>query len=215
MKAVVLLSGGIDSTVALADALDHGWQTTCLSFDYGQRHQRELDSAQYVARAMGVPQQTVNVRLWGGQSSLVGDMRDVDQDGAGDPARPNAVVPGRNTVFLSLGLAYAQAVGAERIVIGANADDAEGFPDCRPAYLEAFGKVARLAAPELAMKVHAPNLRYSKEEILYAGEDFKVDWLLTWSCYDPQPAACGRCDACRLRLAAFDQADLHDPIVYA
>lgn len=224
--AVVLLSGGLDSTTALAEALAAGFRVHALTVLYGQRHAVERDAARRVAAAMGVARHvelTVDLRAFGG-SALTADL-DVPKD---RPAReiaegiPITYVPARNTVFLSLALAWAEALGAFDIVLGVNCLDYSGYPDCRPEYLRAFESLANLATREGVegrgtFRLHAPLLTMTKQQIIARGLELGVDYGLTHSCYDPTPegAACGRCDSCRLRLDAFRGLGLSDPIAYA
>ncbi len=220
-RAVVLLSGGMDSAVVLACMKRDGFDCIALSFDYGQRHRIELDCARRVALAIGVVEhliQKIDLRAVGG-SALTADIP-VPKDGGGDSASgkiPITYVPARNTLFLSYALAVAEARGAVDIAIGVNAVDYSGYPDCRPAFIEAFETLANLAtrvgveaaaAGRNAFKVHSPLLALSKCEIVKLGESIGVDFSMTTSCYDPSPdgTACGRCDACVLRARGFAQA---------
>lgn len=218
-QAIVLLSGGIDSAVALALAL-RSERVTALSVDYGQRHRIELDAAARLAERFEVRHVTsaIDLRAIGG-SALTADVplergRSME-DMVGTPA---SYVPGRNTVLLSIALAWADALGAHAIHIGANALDVRGYPDCRPEYLAAFGRVTMLATshgPRSGVQVCAPLIRYSKARVVRLGLDLGVDMSLTSSCYDPTPGgACGVCDACVIRLAAFAELAEHDPIGY-
>jgi 7-cyano-7-deazaguanine synthase len=223
--AVVLLSGGMDSAVAAAEAGREGFAVHGLSFRYGQRHAIELDAAAEVARSLGLTQHlTVGVDLSAfGGSALTDDIavpmgRSASEIGHGVPP---TYVPARNTVFLSLALAWAEVLGARDIVIGANAVDYSGYPDCRPEYLAAFERLAQLATVAGAERgerftIHAPLLRLSKREIVERGTALGVDFSLTRTCYAPDAAgrACGACDACRLRLKGFAEAGLNDPIPY-
>lgn len=221
-RAVVLLSGGMDSATAAAVARSEGFLVHALTVDYGQRHRRELEAARRVAAALGTAEHrtiAVDLRAFGG-SALTGD-QEVPK---GRPARdvgsdiPSTYVPARNTVFLALALAWAETLGAQDLVIGANAIDYSGYPDCRPAFLEAFERLANLATKagveETArFRVHAPLLRMTKAEIIRRGLALGVDFALTHSCYDPAPdgRACGRCDACLLRRKGFAEAGVMDP----
>jgi 7-cyano-7-deazaguanine synthase len=223
----VLLSGGLDSSTMLAQARADGWQCYALSFDYGQRHRLELEAARRVAQALGVAKHVVlkiDLRAFGG-SSLTSDElpvpkdRDSEQIASGIPV---TYVPARNTVFLSFALGWAEVLGAFDIFIGANCIDYSGYPDCRPEYLEAFQRLANLATKAAVegrgtFSIHAPLLHMTKAEIVRRAVELGLDLSLTWSCYDPTAdrAACGRCDSCRLRLAAFEQAGLKDPLRYA
>ncbi len=219
-RAVVLLSGGLDSATALACARADGWSCHALTVDYGQRHAQELNAARAVARALGAAEhRVVRVELdaFGG-SSLVGE-GDVPKDGAALAAGtiPSTYVPARNTVFLALALAWAEALDAGAIYIGVNAIDYSGYPDCRPEYLEAFERLSALATRRgiegRPVEIRAPLLRLSKAEIIRTGLRLGVDYGLTSSCYDPGPegAPCGACDSCRLRRAGFAEAGARDP----
>jgi 7-cyano-7-deazaguanine synthase len=223
-RAVVLLSGGLDSTTVLAIARAEGLECHCLTVDYGQRHRVELDAARRVADALGAASRriiTLDLRAIGG-SALTDDI-DVPKDQ--DPESgdvPVTYVPARNTVLLSLLLGLAEVVGADQLFIGANAVDYSGYPDCRPAFLEAFENLASLATVAGAedgvrFKVRAPLLELSKADIIRRGLELGVDYGLTWSCYDPTSdgLACGRCDSCILRCRGFDEAGVADPTIYA
>ncbi len=222
---VVLLSGGLDSATTLAIARSRGLACCCLSFDYGQRHRYELEAAGRVARALGaVEHRVVRVDLSAdagfGHSALT-DAIDVPKDRDDDGRIPVTYVPARNTIFLSIALAFAEAVGAFDIFIGVNAIDYSGYPDCRPEYIEAFERLANLATAAAAegrgaFKIHAPLIHMNKAQIIRTGLDLGVDYSWTHSCYDPGPGglACGRCDSCRLRLAGFAAAGAKDPAAY-
>ena len=218
-KAVVLLSGGLDSCTAAAMAKAEGFELYALTVAYGQRHAVELEAARRVAAALGVARH-VEVRLdlaaFGG-SSLTGP-GPVPRDRAiGEPGIPSTYVPARNTVLLSLALAWAEALGATDIVIGVNAVDYSGYPDCRPAFIEAFERTASLAtkagAEGARFTIHAPLITMTKGEIIRRGLALGVDYGLTRSCYDPGPggAPCGRCDSCALRARGFAEAGVPDP----
>jgi len=224
-KAVVLLSGGLDSATALAVARAEGFATYALSLDYGQRHRAELDAAAKVAKALGAAEhKVVQVSLDRlGGSALTDQIdvpkgRDVAEMAKGIPV---TYVPARNTVFLSIALAYAEAIGAGDIYIGANVLDYSGYPDCRPEYLEAFERMAALATKAgvegTPVRIHAPLIRMTKAEIIKKGMELGVDYGLTRSCYDPDPEgrACGRCDSCLLRKKGFAEAGVPDPTAYA
>ena len=223
-KAVLLLSGGLDSYTAGAVARADGYELYALTIRYGQVHEREVDAARRVARALGVTRQLeldVPLSKIGG-SALVGD-GEIPKDramgaNADDPGGiPSTYVPARNTVFLSLAMAWAEVVGADAIVIGVNALDYSGYPDCRPEYLRAFERVAALATKAgvegRALRVLAPLLELSKADIIRRGLALGVDYGLTWSCYDPSAsgAPCGRCDSCILRARGFAEAGVMDP----
>jgi 7-cyano-7-deazaguanine synthase len=220
-RAVVLLSGGLDSYTAAAIAKAEGYELYALSIRYGQVHAREVEAARAVAKALGVVRHAelaVDLASFGG-SALVGDGA-IPKDRAleDDTAIPSTYVPARNTVFLSLALAWAEVVGAEAIVIGVNALDYSGYPDCRPEYLDAFSHLASLATKAgvegVRLRILAPLVHLSKAEIIRRGAELGLDYGLTHSCYDPGPdsAPCGRCDSCRLRARGFDEAGLVDPV---
>ncbi len=221
IHAVVLLSGGLDSATVLAIARREGREVSALSFDYGQRHRVELAAAARVAEALGAARHVVvplDLRAFGG-SALTGDI-DVPKDALGRDAIPVTYVPARNTVFLALALAYAEARGAEEIWIGVNAVDFSGYPDCRPEFLDAFRRVI-LAGTKSGVergepRVVAPLLRMSKENIIRTGASLGVDYSLTLSCYDPdgEGRACGHCDSCLLRKEGFAAAGEPDPTRY-
>jgi 7-cyano-7-deazaguanine synthase len=220
-RAVVLLSGGLDSYTAAAMVKAAGAELAALTVRYGQVHARELDAAARVARALGVARHleiAVNLDAVGG-SALTGS-GDVPKDRILDAAGvPATYVPARNTIFLSLALGWAEVIDADTIVIGANAIDYSGYPDCRPEYLEAFERLAALATRAglegRAISVQAPLLRMTKGEIIRAGLALGLDYGLTHSCYDPGPDgdACGRCDSCRLRARGFAEAGVDDPVL--
>jgi 7-cyano-7-deazaguanine synthase len=219
-KAVVLLSGGLDSYTAAAIARAEGFALYALSIRYGQVHAREIEAARAVATALGVVRHaelTVDLASFGG-SALVGDGA-IPKDRAleDDTTIPSTYVPARNTVFLSLALAWAEVVGAEAIVIGVNALDYSGYPDCRPEYLDAFSRMASLATRAgvegRPLAIMAPLVHLSKADIIRRGVELGLDYGLTHSCYDPGPAGapCGRCDSCRLRARGFAEAGVADP----
>ena len=225
-RAVVLLSGGLDSATALAIARAEGFETYALSFDYGQRHDRELDSARRVAAAQGAKEHLVlrlDLRTIGG-SALTADIpvpkgRSVEAMGSGIPV---TYVPARNTIFLSHALAWAEVLECQDIFIGVNALDYSGYPDCRPEFIEAFERVANLATRagvegRSRLRIHTPLIRLTKAEIVTRGTALGVDFGLTWSCYEPRPdgLACGHCDSCLLREKGFREAGLRDPVPVA
>ncbi|MGH7231328.1 MAG: 7-cyano-7-deazaguanine synthase QueC [Nitrospiraceae bacterium] len=223
MKAVVLASGGLDSTVAAAVAKRDGGELYVLTIAYGQRHRIEVERAAQVAKALGAAEHLVmevDLRPIGG-SALTGD-HEVPKDRSGAERAagiPTTYVPGRNTIFLALALAYAERIGASQIYIGANVVDYSGYPDCRPDYLAAFEQVARLGTRAgvsgHGVEIQAPLLRLSKAEIIRLGASLGVPFHLTHSCYDPvDEAACGRCDSCRIRREGFKSAGMEDPIAY-
>ena len=221
-SAVVLLSGGLDSYTAAAMAAADGYALYALTVRYGQVHAREIEAARRVASALNAVKHqelAVDLAAFGG-SALVGDgavPKDRDLDRHQDI--PATYVPARNTVFLSLALAWAEVVGASAIVIGVNALDYSGYPDCRPEYLDAFERLARLATRAgvegRPLRILAPLLRFSKAEIIRRGAALHLDYGLTHSCYDPTPGGrpCGRCDSCRLRAKGFAEAGVIDPVV--
>ncbi len=223
--AVVLLSGGLDSATCLAVARRDGYRALALSFDYGQRHRGELDSARVVARALGAFSHDVlalDLKTIGG-SALTADIAVPKDRPAPELARgiPVTYVPARNLVFLSLAVAFAEARGASDLFLGVNAVDFSGYPDCRPEFVESFERTACLATRAGSeggrFKVHAPLSGFSKAQIIRLGVSLGVDYALTRSCYDPTPAglACGRCDSCQIRREGFARAGVPDPTPYA
>jgi 7-cyano-7-deazaguanine synthase len=224
-RAVVLLSGGLDSTTTLATAIAEGYETCALSFEYGQRHKIEIDAARRIARALGAKEHRVakiDMRIFGG-SALTDDVdvpkkRSAAEIGHGIPV---TYVPARNTIFLSYALALAETVGARDIFIGANAIDYSGYPDCRPEFIKAFETLANLGTKAgmqgAHFRIHAPLIKFSKAEIIRKAIELDVDLALTHSCYDPSldGVACGECDSCLLRLKGFREARVEDPIRYA
>jgi len=223
-EAVVLLSGGLDSTTVLAVALDQGYSCSCLSFNYGQRQTRELRQARLIGERMGVRRHLVLHLDLGaiGGSALTADI-DVPKDRSLEEMReevPATYVPGRNIIFLAHAVAWAEVIGAADIFLGINAIDYSGYPDCRPDFLAAFAAMANLGTKAgiegRPFTFHAPLMHLDKKEILLTGKALGVDYSLTHSCYDPQgDLACGRCDACRLRLRGFAEAGFTDPVRYA
>ena len=220
-KAVVLVSGGLDSATALAMARDRGYACYALSFDYGQRHRVELQAAARVAAASGaVEHKTISLDLGGiGGSALTDAAIAVPEQQTGDGI-PVTYVPARNTVFLALALGWAEVLGAQNIFIGVNAVDYSGYPDCRPAFIAAFEKTANLATRSgvegKPFHIHTPLIRLSKAEIIREGLRLGVDYAMTVSCYqaDEQGRGCGRCDSCRLRREGFIAAGIPDPTRY-
>jgi 7-cyano-7-deazaguanine synthase len=225
-KAVVLLSGGIDSATTLAIAREKGFDVYALSFRYGQRHVVELKAAQRTAKKLGVKKHLIldlDLRQIGG-SALTDDIavpknRNTDEI---NKKIPVTYVPARNTIFLSYALAWAEVLQASDIFIGVNVLDYSGYPDCRPEYIAAYQKMAHLATKagtqdKNKIKIHTPLIRISKSQIIRKGRDLGVDYGLTHSCYDPtvSGAACGRCDSCLLRLKGFQEAGLTDPVKYS
>jgi 7-cyano-7-deazaguanine synthase len=221
MQAVVLLSGGLDSYTAGAIAKADGFVLNALTIHYGQRHAREIEAARMVARSLGVARhQELSVDLRGiGGSSLTADIdvpRDRDVSAAGIPS---TYVPARNTIFLSLALGWAEALDARDIVIGVNALDYSGYPDCRLEFIRAFeslaGVATRAGVEGARFRVHTPLIRLTKAEIIRKGIDLGLDYGLTHSCYDPLPdgRSCGRCDSCQLRTKGFREAGVIDPLL--
>jgi 7-cyano-7-deazaguanine synthase len=221
-RAVVLVSGGLDSATTLAICKREGFESYALSFDYGQRHQIEVLAAKRVAAALGAREHRIaeiDLRVFGG--SALTDEIQVPKNQANGAAIPITYVPARNTIFLSYALAWCEVLGAADIFIGANAIDYSGYPDCRPAFISAFETLAGVATKAgvegTRFRIHAPLISMSKAQIIEKGTDLGVDFSLTHSCYGPTPdlLACGRCDSCRIRLEGFRQAGRKDPIPYA
>ena len=221
MRAVVLLSGGLDSFTAAAILKSQGYGLCALTVLYGQRHAREIEAARAVSRALDVERHlelAIDLRAIGG-SSLTSD-RDVPRDRDLEaPGIPSTYVPARNTIFLSLALAWAEALGVNDIAIGVNALDYSGYPDCRPEFIAAFESLASLATRAgvegARVRVHTPLIAMSKAEIIRRGQELKLDYGVTHSCYDPAPGGgpCGRCDSCMLRAKGFREAGLADPLL--
>jgi len=221
-KAIILYSSGLDSTTCLAAAVKDGFDAYALSFDYGQRHQIELQKACQYATQVGASQHLVmkiDLRAVGG-SALTSDIA-VPKSRNIDTEIPITYVPARNTVFLSFALAWAEVLGAFDIFIGVNALDYSGYPDCRPEFIEAFSRMANLATKaavegDRTYTIHTPLLHLSKADIIRMGSDLGVDYAMTHSCYDPSPEglSCGQCDSCQLRLKGFANAGMADPIPY-
>ena len=225
-KAVVLSSGGIDSTTVMAIAAQEGYDIYSLSFRYGQRHALELEAAQIVAKSLGVKQHLVidiDLAKIGG-SALTDDI-DVPKSRTEQDMQkqiPVTYVPARNTIFLSYALAWAEVLGASDIFIGVNAIDYSGYPDCRPEYIETFEKMANLATKagvegKTQTRIRTPLINMTKADIIQKGTELGVDYSITHSCYDPLPEgrACGRCDSCLLRKKGFNEAGIPDPTNYA
>jgi len=220
-KAVILYSGGLDSTTCLAIAREQGFDPYAISFSYGQRHQQELEVAKRNARPMGALDHLLvefDLRKMGG-SALTSDLA-VPKGGVEDNEIPVTYVPARNTIFLSFALGWAEVLGSFDIFIGVNALDYSGYPDCRPEFIQAYETMANLATKAgvegRRMKIHTPLISLTKAEIIKKGLSLGVDYALTHSCYDPAEdgAACGLCDSCRLRLKGFAEAGLPDPVRY-
>jgi 7-cyano-7-deazaguanine synthase len=216
-KAVVLLSGGLDSAVTLYSAKAEGYECHCLTFDYGQRHKKEIEQAGRLARIAGAAIRLVELKLpWGG-SSLLDKHADIPRDrsvaeiGSGIP---NTYVPGRNTIFLSIAASFAESIGAEAVFIGAHSEDSSGYPDCRMEYLELFnGMVKRgtRAGLEGALELRFPLIDKGKAQIITLGKSLGVPFEFAWSCYEGGPDICMRCDSCVLRAKGFKEAGLKDP----
>jgi 7-cyano-7-deazaguanine synthase len=223
--AVLLLSGGMDSATTGAIASDQGFDLVAVSFRYGQRHAVELEAARKVARLLGVSRHLIldiDLRAIGG-SALTGDLavpKDTPLEVIGERI-PSTYVPARNTIFLSFALGVAEVMGASDIFIGANALDYSGYPDCRPEYFRAFQSMANLATRAgveegRSVTIHTPLIQLTKREIIQKGLSLGLDYSITVSCYDPSPqgAACGRCDACQLRVKGFRELGMEDPAIY-
>lgn len=226
-KAVVLLSGGLDSSTVLAIARHEGYETYALSFRYGQRHSVELEAADRVAKALGASGHVVadiDLRVFGG-SALTADIDVPHHDRAEDldvGEIPITYVPARNTIFLSFALAWAETLGASDVFIGVNALDYSGYPDCRPEYIEAYERMANLATKagvegRQQLKIHTPLIELTKAQTISRGLELGVDYGLTHSCYDPRPdgAGCRTCDSCLLRIRGFAEIGMADPAPYA
>jgi 7-cyano-7-deazaguanine synthase len=225
-KAVVLTSGGLDSTTTMAIAKDQGYTIFSLSFDYGQRHRFELEAARKVSGHLGAVQHLViplDLTVFGG-SALTADIAVPKGRDSGEMAGgiPITYVPARNTIFLSVALAWAEVIEAGHIFIGVNAVDFSGYPDCRPEYIAAFESMANLATKAavegiMPIHLHTPLIHMSKAQIIRTGIDLGVDYRMTHSCYDPstEGGACGQCDSCILRRKGFREAGVPDPTVYA
>jgi 7-cyano-7-deazaguanine synthase len=223
--AVVLLSGGLDSTTTMAIAAADGYELYALSFDYGQRHHHEMDAARRVAKALRAKEHQIakiDLRVFGG-SALTADVdvpksRSESEIGHGIP---NTYVPARNTIFLAYALGWAEVLNAGHIFLGVNAIDYSGYPDCRPEFIMLFETLAnagtKAGAEGRRFQIHTPLIKLSKAQIIRKAMELKVDLSLTHSCYDPMPAglACGQCDSCLLRLKGFREAGVVDPIQYA
>ena len=219
-KAVVLVSGGLDSATTLAIACDLGFPCYCLTFDYGQRHRIELESARAVTRSLGATvHEVMSLDIgWMGGSALTDPSIAIPE--APSSGIPVTYVPARNTVFLSVALGWAEALGAQHIFIGANAVDYSGYPDCRPVFIRAFEQLANVATKAgvegSPFHIHAPLIQMTKAEIIRRGLALGINFALTVSCYDPGPGgeACGVCDSCRLRAQGFRDAGVEDPTRY-
>jgi 7-cyano-7-deazaguanine synthase len=224
-RAVVLLSGGLDSTTTLAIAIAEGYEAYALSFEYGQRHQIEIEAARRVAHSLGAKEHRVakiDLRIFGG-SALTDDVDVPKQRSETEIAQgiPVTYVPARNTIFLAYALAWADVISANDIFLGVNAIDYSGYPDCRPEFIKAFQMLANVGTKAgiegARLHIHTPLITLSKSEIIGKASELDVDLGLTHSCYDPSPEdlACGECDSCLLRLKGFRDAGMNDPIHYA
>ena len=217
-RAVVLLSGGLDSAVTLYSAKREGYECHCLTFDYGQRHKKEIEQASRLAQIAGASFRLVELKLpWSG-SSLLDKYADLPRDrsiaeiGSGIP---DTYVPGRNTIFLSIAASFAESIGAEAVFIGAHSEDSSGYPDCRIEYLELFDKVVKCgtkAGLEGRLELKFPLIDKSKAEIIMLGHSLGVPFEFAWSCYEGGPKICMRCDSCVLRAKGFQEAGLKDPV---
>ncbi len=224
-KAVILLSGGLDSATCLAIAKQDAYELHALSFNYGQRHEFEIDAAKNVASFIGVENHInlkIDLRAFGG-SALTDDIEVPKERNTSQISNeiPITYVPARNTIFLSFGLAFAETIKSNDIFIGVNALDYSGYPDCRPEYIESFQKMAQLATKSGTEKnnqitIHTPLIQLTKAEIIKKGLELGVDYGITHSCYDPfnNGKPCGACDACQIRIKGFSDAGLRDPLVY-
>ncbi|NIM05586.1 MAG: 7-cyano-7-deazaguanine synthase QueC [Armatimonadetes bacterium] len=222
-KAVCLLSGGIDSTTTAAIAKAEGWEILALTVDYGQRHRREIKAAGRVASALKIAEHIhleLDLRAWGGSALTSENIAvPVGQELGSCPRRiPITYVPARNMILLSLAVSYAEAKQAQRVYFGANSRDYSGYPDCRPEFVQAFTKAAtlgtRTGVEGRPIEILAPLQKLTKAEIIRRGIELGVDYSLTWSCYERKEEACGKCDSCRIRLAAFAELGMEDPISY-
>ncbi|MCX6651052.1 MAG: 7-cyano-7-deazaguanine synthase QueC [Methanomassiliicoccales archaeon] len=221
MKAICLLSGGMDSTVSLAYALREGYEVTALTINYGQRHIRELEAAKAVAAHYGVKHVVMNFPLTDFKSALTDMSIPVpDRHRAQDIGYdiPDTYVPARNIIFLSVAAGLAESIGASKVFIGANAIDYSGYPDCRPEFFQAFERMIEVGTKAGTLghpvRVEHPILRKTKAEIVQMGKEMGVPFQLTWSCYRGGKKACGRCDSCLLRLKGFKEAGMKDPVPY-
>jgi 7-cyano-7-deazaguanine synthase len=223
-RAVVLVSGGLDSATTLALCIRDGFAAHALSFDYGQRHSTEVEAAKLVAASLGACEHriaSIDLRVFGGSALTEDTAVPKGRDPKAASEIPVTYVPARNTIFLSYALAWCEVLGAADIFIGANAVDYSGYPDCRPAFIDAFEQLAGVATKAgvegTRFRIHAPLISMSKAQIIRKGAELGVDFSLTHSCYDPTTdgLACGVCDSCRIRLDGFRDAGLEDPISYA
>ena len=222
-KAVCLLSGGLDSCVTSYIAKNMGYKIYALSFTYGQRHSKEIESAGKIAASIPAEQHIIfdiNLSQFGGSTLLSNSRNSIPDHSIEDigKAIPSTYVPARNTIFLSIALAYAETINAEAIFIGVNSMDYSGYPDCRPKYIEAYQNMVNLATKKAVegdpIKIETPLINLSKADIIKRGLELKAPFHLTWSCYKGGEKACGRCDSCLLRLKGFKEAGVKDPIPY-
>ncbi|MFH0877375.1 MAG: 7-cyano-7-deazaguanine synthase QueC [Candidatus Omnitrophota bacterium] len=216
-QAVVLLSGGLDSATTLYLARKKGFRPVCLIFDYGQRHNKEMNSARRRARKAGCHAQVLKIQLpWKG-SSLLDRRLDIPATVERAQHIPSTYVPARNTIFLSFALSFAETIGARDIFIGANALDYSGYPDCRPEYFAAFNRLSALATKcgveHKSVRIHAPLIDLKKSQIIALGKQLGVPYELTWSCYRGGKQPCGRCDSCVLRAKGFSESGIPDPLL--
>lgn len=214
-KAIVLLSGGLDSATTLHIARRDGYRVSCLIFDYGQKHRREIESAVRVAEKVGCPYDIIRFTLpWGG-SSLISDNLEIPKGRSLKEIKkdiPSTYVPARNTLFIAFGISHAETIGAEAVFIGANCLDYSGYPDCRPDYFRAYEKLISLGTKAGNIEIKAPLLKKTKAEIIKVGTSLGVPYELTWSCYAGGKKPCGKCDSCVLRKKGFREAGISDPL---
>lgn len=219
-KAVVLLSGGLDSTTLLYVAKKRGFKPYCLIFDYGQRHKKEIQIAKKLARRLGYPFEVIKIVLpWQG-SSLIDKRMKLPKRKKIDPNEiPSTYVPARNIIFLSFASSYAETIGAHAVFIGANAIDYSGYPDCRPEFFNAYNQAVKKGMKSgirgKSIKIHTPLVHKTKAQIIKLGSQLNVPYQLTWSCYKGTKKPCGECDSCLLRLKGFQEANIEDPLKYA
>ncbi|MEW6070849.1 MAG: 7-cyano-7-deazaguanine synthase QueC [Candidatus Thermoplasmatota archaeon] len=219
-KAVVLLSGGIDSTTTLAIAKSEGYDVYAISFEYGQRHRKELESAKKIAAYYKARHKIIKLDLSWAKSALTNKKTEIPERELEEIGKkiPSTYVPARNIVFLSFALAYAESIGVEKIFIGANARDYSGYPDCRPEFYEIFQQAVKVGTKSgvegKTIEISYPLINFTKSEIIKKGVELKVPYHLTWSCYKGERKACGKCDSCKLRLKGFREAGVKDPIEY-
>ena len=222
-KAVCLVSGGVDSSVTAFIAKNKGYEIYALSFDYGQKHKKEIGYAKKIASELKAKKHIIfpiGLSTFGGSSLVDSSLNSITNHDLEDIGRyiPSTYVPSRNTVFLSIGLAYAETIDADAIFIGANAVDYSGYPDCRPEYIDAYQKMADLATKKgiegKSIKIEAPLISFTKADIIKKGLVLNVPFASTWSCYRGEGKACGKCDSCLLRLKAFQEVGIKDPLDY-